>query len=98
MKHTFSWFAVLSAVFIFSVGQVAFAQDKVPVKVKGSEVVTGVVIVHVLKDAKSLDLQCNEGAMNCSKLASGSYLMAQLPENYGMYDCKNVEMLSLIHI
>jgi hypothetical protein len=60
--------------------------------VKNSEVVTGVVIVHVQNAAKSLDLQCNEGAGNCKALSSGNYLMVELPKNYGMYDCQNVEM------
>lgn len=72
--------------------QPGFAQQKAAVKVKNSEVVTGVVIVHVQKDGKSLDLQCNEGAINCKPLPSGSYLMVELPKNYGMYDCKNVDI------
>lgn len=68
----------------------AIAQDKTPITVKSSEVVTGVVIVHVQQEAKSLDLQCNEGAGNCTALHSGHYLMVQLPEHFGMYECKNV--------
>ncbi len=59
---------------------------------KSSVVVNGVVVIHVLKDGKPLDLQCNEGATTRKVLPSGSYLMLQLPENHGMYDCKNVEM------
>lgn len=92
MKKTVFLFAVLIAAFVISTAHQAFAQEKTPVKVKGSEVVTGVVIVHVEKDAKSLDLQCNEGAGTCKALANGNYLMVELPENHGMYDCKNVEM------
>jgi hypothetical protein len=90
MKRTVSLFAVLIAAFVIST--TTFAQEKTPVKVKSSEVVTGVVIVHVQKDAKSLELQCNEGAGNCKALPSGNYLMLELPKNYGMYDCQNVEM------
>jgi hypothetical protein len=89
---TVSLFAVLTAAFVILATQQAFVQEKTPVKVKSSEVVTGVVIVHVQKGGKSLDLQCNEGASTCKALRSGDYLMVQLPENYGMYDCKNVEM------
>ena len=92
MKRTLGWLAVWIAAFvILAMGQ-AFSQEKTPVKVKDSVVVTGVVIVHVQKDRKPLELQCNEGATNCKALPSGAYLIAELPPNYGMYDCKNVEM------
>ena len=92
MKRTVSLFAVLTAAFVILATAQALAQDKTPVKVKSSEVVTGVVIVHVEKDAQSLELQCNQGVGGCKALPSGSYLMVELPKNYGMYDCKNVEM------
>jgi len=92
MKRTVSLFAVLTAAFVILATQPAFVQDKTPVKVKSSEVVTGVVIVHIQKDGKPRELQCNEGAGFCKALQSGSYLMVELPKNYGMYDCKNVEM------
>jgi len=92
MKKTVSLFAVLTAAFVILATEQGFAQEKTPVKVKGSVVVTGVVIVHVLKNGKPLDLQCNEGMSGCTVLPSGDYLMLQLPENHGMYDCKNVEM------
>ncbi len=92
MKRTVSLFAVLTVAFVMLATQQAFVQEKTPVKVKSSEVVTGVVIVHVQKDAKALELQCNQGVSSCKALPSGSYLMVELPKNYGMYDCKNVEM------
>jgi hypothetical protein len=92
MKRTVSLFAVLTAAFVLLAAQQAFAQERTPVKVKSSELVTGVVIVHVQKGAKSLDLQCNEGEGTCKALQSGNYLMVELPKNYGMYDCKNVEI------
>jgi hypothetical protein len=92
MKRTVSLLIVFTAAFLILAAEQAFAQDKTPVKVKSSVVVNGVVVVHVLKDGKPLDLQCNEGATTCKVLPSGSYRMMQLPENHGMYDCKNVEM------
>lgn len=70
----------------------AFAQEKSQIKVKGSEVVTGVVIVTISKDGKSYELQCNEGASFCKPLKSGAYAMVELPEHFGLYDCKNVEV------
>lgn len=90
MKSTISLFTVLIAAFILSTA--AFAQEKAPVKVISSEVVTGVVMVRVQKDTKTLELQCNQGASGCKILQSGNYLMVELPKNYGMYDCRNVEM------
>jgi len=92
MKKTVSLFAILAAAFIMLTTERGFAQEKTPVKVKDSVVVTGVVIVHVLKNGKPLELQCNEGATSCKVLPGGDYLMLQLPENHGLYDCKNVEM------
>ena len=92
MKRTVSLFGVLAAAFVILATAQAFAQEKTPVKVKSSVVVSGVVIVHIQKDKKALDLQCNEGAGNCKVLQSGNYLMAELPPNYGLYDCKNVEI------
>lgn len=92
MKRTISLFTVLTAVFVMLAAAQALAQEKTPVKVKSSEVVTGVVIVHVQKDAKSIELQCNEGASFCNALSTGNYMMVQLAPNYGMYECKNVEI------
>lgn len=92
MKRTVYLLFALTAVFVILASAQTLAQEKTPVKVKGSVVVTGVVIVHVQKGAKTLDLQCNEGATTCKSLAAGDYLMVELPENNGMYDCKNVEM------
>ena len=92
MKKTVSLFALLTAICLMLTTSQAFAQGKTSVKVKSSELVTGVVIVHIQKDGKSLEVQCNEGAFNCKALPSGSYLMVELPENRGMYYCKNVEI------
>jgi len=92
MKKTVARFGILLAALVILTAVLAFAQEKTPVTVKSSEVVTGVVIVHVQKNGKSLDLQCNEGMGRCVALRSGNYLMTELPKNYGMYDCKNVEI------
>jgi len=92
MKKAISLFAVLISACIMLAASQALAQEKAPVKVKSSEVVTGVVIVHVQKGGSALELQCNEGASKCKTLPSGLYLMVELPKNYGLYDCKNVEV------
>ena len=92
MKKAISLFTAACAVFLALASGQAFAQEKTPVKVKNSEVVTGVVIVHVQKGKAELELQCNEGAYSCAALPSGDYLMKQLAEHYGLYDCRNVEI------
>src|ERR1035437_7021498 len=73
MKRAISLFVVVTSAFVILVAEHGFAQDKTPVKVKSSVVVTGVVVVHVLKDGKPLELQCNEGATTCKALPSGSF-------------------------
>ena len=92
MKRHVGLFAVFATAFLIVATGRAFAQERTVVKVKGSEVVTGVVIVHVQKDAKLLELQCNDGAGYCKALQGGTYVMVELPKNYGLYDCKNVEI------
>jgi len=92
MKRSVFLLALLTAILLILVTSPSLGQERTPVKVKGSEVVTGVVIVHVQKGGNSIELQCNEGAGSCKALPSGSYLMIELPKNFGMYDCKNVEI------
>jgi hypothetical protein len=89
--RTFFHIMVLSTVVALLFAPV-LAQDKTQVKVKGSEVVTGVVIVDLVKDGRALELQCNQGAAACAVLKSGTYILLELPKNYGMYDCKNAEI------
>lgn len=92
MKRTIFLFVALTTVLVMLANALSFAQEKTPVKVKGSVAVTGVVIVHIQKDGKPVDLQCNEGASSCKALQGGNYLMLELPKNHGLYDCKNVEI------
>ena len=88
MKNTL-WVVVIS---LALTALSAFAQDTSQIKVKGSVTVTGVVIVDIFKNGKSYELQCNEGASFCKPLKSGTYAMVELPEHFGLYDCKNVEV------
>ena len=92
MKKTLAMFAILTIGAVVLLEQPSGAQQRLSVKVKNSEIVTGVVIVHVQKGAQTLDLQCNEGANSCAALPTGNYLMVQLSKNYGMYDCQNIEI------
>ena len=89
MKRTICLIVLLIAVLLISAAALARRERRLKLK---AEIVTGVVIVHVQKDAKTLELQCNQGASDCKALQSGNYLMVEVPKNYGMYDCQNVEM------
>jgi hypothetical protein len=92
MKTTVILLAAVTALLVIVGTEQVFAQKRTPVKVKGSEVVTGVVMFDILKDGKPLELQCNQGAPNCKTLKSGGYVMVERPKNFGMYDCRNVEI------
>ena len=92
MKKIFCLLALFTISLALMASQQQGEDEKTAVKVKSSEIVTGVVILHVQKGVRSLDLQCNEGTFSCAALATGNYLMVQLPKNRGMYDCQNVEM------
>jgi hypothetical protein len=46
----------------------------------------------VLKANTAYQLQCNEGAVGCTNLKNGNYLMVELPKNFGMYECRDVEV------
>ena len=92
MKRTVFLLAVLSLISLTLAATQAFAQQGAPIKVKTSELVTGVVIVEIQKDGTPYELQCNQGAASCKALKSGTYWMVELPPNYGTYDCRNVEV------
>jgi hypothetical protein len=68
------------------------AQENSNIAVRGSELNNGVVILDVLKASKAYQLQCNQGAPGCATLRSGNYQMVELPKNFGMYDCRDVEV------
>jgi hypothetical protein len=69
-----------------------WAQEKSTITVKSSELNNGVLIVDVLKAGKGYELQCNQGAPNCTPLKGGKYQMIELPSNSGMYDCRDVQV------
>ena len=73
----------------------ASAQEKsVVITVKGTTLSNGVVLIDIVKGGKGLDMQCNQGAPGCAQLKGGKYQLVQLPENMGMYDCKDVQIFA----
>ena len=74
-------------------GKVAIlAQTKSTVTVKGSALYNGVVVVDVVKEGKTYELTCNQGASSCVPLKGGKYQLVELPPNHGMYECRDVEV------
>ena len=92
MKKGIAFF--LLSILLLCCGGAALAQDMAPITVKKTDTVKGVIVVFILKDAKTLQLQCNDGAPSCAPLKAGKYQMLQLPENHGMYDCKDVQVFA----
>jgi hypothetical protein len=64
------------------------AQERSYITVEGSNLNNGVVVVDILKSGKTYVLQCNQGAPGCEALKHGKYQMVELPQNFGMYECK----------
>ena len=91
MRHGAILHLVLVVFLLFGSVEVS-AQEKSFITVKGSELNNGVVILNVLKASKAYRLQCNQGAPGCTNLQNGNYLMVELPENFGMYECRDVEV------
>jgi hypothetical protein len=91
MKKTIVLFFLLALFRGFGAVQIS-AQEKSYITVRGSELNNGVLILDVLKGSKAYQLQCNQGEPGCTNLKNGNYLMLELPKNFGMYECRDVEV------
>jgi hypothetical protein len=83
---------ILLALFVLLGAVQLSGQDKSQITVKSTELNNGVVILEVLKAGKAYELQCNQETPGCTVLKRGDYLMVELPKNFGMNDCKDVEV------
>jgi len=83
---------ILLALFLLLAAVEVWSQEPSTITVRKSAVNNGVVILDILKTGKAYELQCNQGAPGCTALKSGQYQMIELPKNFGMYDCKDVEV------
>jgi len=83
---------ILPALFLLFGTVDAWAQEKSYITVKGSEQNNGVVMMDVLRESKAYRLTCNQGMPGCATLKNGRYQMVELPKNFGMYECKDVEL------
>jgi len=91
MKKKISFFLLLALFFWLGAVEVS-AQEKSYITVTGNQLNNGVVILDVVKAGKAYRLQCNQGTPGCVALGNGKYLMVELPENFGLYQCKDVEV------
>ena len=83
---------LLLALFLLFGSVEVLAQEKSFITVRGNELNNGVVILDVLKAGKAYELQCNRGVPSCVALKNGRYQLVELPKNFGMYECKDVEV------
>lgn len=67
-------------------------QETSKIIVTGNALNNRVVILEITKAGKAYELQCNQGASACSQLKNSTYQMLELPKNFGMYDCRDVEV------
>jgi len=91
MKKVTVLFSLLTLFCVLCTRHVS-AQEKSNITVRGSELNNGVVIMDVQKASKIYQLQCNQGAPGCTSLQNGNYIMVELPKNFGMYECRDVEV------
>jgi hypothetical protein len=90
MKKGIKLFILLAL--LFFLGVEVSAQERSYITVRASPLNNGVVIVDVVKAGKMYELQCNQGEQGCTALKNGNYEVVELPEHFGMYACRNVEI------
>lgn len=91
MKKSMILFSLLILLRMFATVLVS-AQEKSYITVRGSELNNGVVILDLVKASRNYQLQCNQGAPGCATRKNGNYQMLELPKNFGMYECTDVEV------
>jgi hypothetical protein len=91
MKKEITLFLLLALFLLFGAVE-GSAQEKSFITVRASELNNRVVILDVLKAGKAYELQCNQGVPSCGALKNGRYQLVELPKNFGMYECKDVEV------
>lgn len=91
---------ILILVLLAAVPVLAQNNANVPtsITIGNSEVNNGVVIITarhgVVSNATNtaIELQCNKGNFSCNIPEPGTYQMVRLPQNYGTYECMNVDL------
>jgi hypothetical protein len=83
---------ILLALFLVFGAVGAGSQGKSYITVKRNDLNNGVVVVDVLREGKAYRLTCKQGMPGCASLKNGRYQMVELPNDLGMYECKDVEI------
>jgi hypothetical protein len=89
-----AWVPLLVALFVLALVIPLAGQATSKITVTGSDATNGVVIVRVQQNSKDFELQCNQNLLSCAKLKKGDYAMVELPKNFGIYECRDVEVYS----
>lgn len=85
-------FSVLVLLFVLFGVAPASTQKQSIITVRGKILGDGVVAIQAANNGQRYRLLCNENMPACSALKNGRYVMVELPKNFGMYDCKDVEV------
>ncbi len=85
-------FSFLVLLFVLFGVAPASTQKKSIITVRGKILGDGVVAIQAANNGQRYQLLCNESMPACSTLKNGRYVMVELPKNFGMYDCKDVEV------
>lgn len=85
-------FSVLVLFFLLFGGAPASTQKQSIITVRGKILGDGVVTLQAANNGQRYRLLCNENMPGCSALKNGRYVMVELPKNFGMYECKDVEV------
>ena len=93
MRKVILLFILLALLLVFGT-TAAGAQDRSYITVKWNDLNNGVVVIDVVRDGKAYRLTCNQGMQGCASLKNGKYQVVELPRNFGMYECKDVEIYS----
>ncbi len=91
MKKSMILFSLLILLRAFATVPVS-AQEKSYITVRKSELNYTVVILDVLKASRNYQLRCNQGAPGCTTPKNDNYQMLELPKNFGIYECTDVEV------
>jgi len=87
-----AWVPLLVALFVLALVIPMAGQAISKITVTGSDISNGVVIVRIQQNSKTFELQCNQNILSCKTLKKGDYTMVELPKNFGIYECRDVEV------
>lgn len=91
MRNAVVFSFVMLLFVLFGVAPVSTQKQSI-ITVRGKILEDGVVALQAANNGQRYRLLCNDNMPGCSALKNGRYVMVELPKNFGMYDCKDVEV------